>query len=40
MCSPHVDVWDRDLGNESGGVSEAVSHRDKNAENDLWTDVE
>ena len=26
-----VDVWSRDLGNESKSVSEAASHREKNA---------
>ena len=36
----HFNVWDRNLGDESRGVSEAVSHREKNAENDLWSDIE
>ena len=31
MCLQCVDVWSRDLGNESKGVSEAVSHREENA---------
>ena len=38
MCSQHV--WGRNLGDESMGVSEAVSNRQENAENDLWSDVE
>ena len=29
-----------DLGEESRGISEAVSHREENAENDLLNDVE
>ena len=40
MCSQHVDVWSRNLGDESRGVSEAVSHREENVENDLWSDGE
>ena len=28
------------LSDKSGGVSEAASHREENAENDLWSDVE
>ena len=40
LCSQHVDVWDRNLGNESRDVSEAASHREKNAENDLPRNVE
>ena len=39
MCSQRVDVWGRDLGDESKGFSEAVSHRE-NASNDLRSDVE
>ena len=31
ICLQHVDVWSRDLGNESRGVSEAASHREENA---------
>ena len=31
MCSQCVDVWGRDLGNESSGFSEAASHREENA---------
>ena len=31
MCSQHVDVWSRDSGDESRGVSEAVNHREENA---------
>ena len=30
----------RNLDDESRGVSEAASHREKNAENDMWSDVE
>ena len=40
MCLQHVDVWGRDLGVESKAVSEAVSHREENAQNDLWSDNE
>ena len=40
MCSQGVDVWGRIVGNESRFISEAVNHREKNAENDLWSDVE
>ena len=36
----HADVWGKNLGDESSGVSEAASHREKNAEHDLWSDVE
>ena len=36
----HVDLWGRNLGDESRGVSENVTHREKNAKNDLWSDVE
>ena len=39
MCSQHVDVWGRNLADGSRSVSEAVSHRERNAENDL-SDVE
>ena len=39
MCSQRVVVRGRDLGNESRGFSEAVSHREENAQNDLWSDV-
>ena len=39
MCSQHVDICGRNLGDESRGVSEAVSHRQENAENDLRSDV-
>ena len=28
------------MGNESRGVSEAMSYREKNVENDLWSDIE
>ena len=31
MCSQCVDVWGRDLGDESRGFSEAASHREENA---------
>ena len=31
MCSQRVDIWGRDLGDESMDFSEAVSHREKNA---------
>ena len=31
MCSQCVDVWDRDLGGESRGVSEAARHTEENA---------
>ena len=30
-CSQHVDIWGRDLGDESRGFSEAASHREENA---------
>ena len=30
-CSQRVDVWGRDLGDESRGVSETASHREENA---------
>ena len=40
MCLQHVDIWSRDLDDESRGISEAVSHREENAENDLWSAVE
>ena len=40
VYSHRVDVCDRNLGDESRSVSEAVSHREENAENDLWGDVE
>ena len=40
MFLQHVDVWGRNLGDESRVVSEAVSHREENAENDLWSDNE
>ena len=40
MCSQCVDVGGRNLGNESRGVSEAASHREENAENDLRSDIE
>jgi hypothetical protein len=33
VCSQHVDIWGRNLGDESRGGSEAVSHIEKNAEN-------
>jgi len=33
-------LWGRNLGDESRGVSEAVSHREENAENDLRNDIE
>ena len=31
MCSQHADVWGRDLGDESTGVSEAACYREENA---------
>ena len=31
MCLQCVDVWGRDLGDESKGFSEAASHRKENA---------
>ena len=40
MCSQCVDVWSRNLGDESMGVSQAASHREKNVENDLQSDIE
>ena len=40
MCLQRVDIWCRNLGDESKGVSEAASHREKNAEKDLQNDVE
>ena len=40
MCLQHVDIWGRDLGNESRGVSVVVSNREENAKNDLQSDVE
>ena len=40
MCSQHVDIWGRNLGDETWGVSEAASYRVKNAENDLQSDIE
>ena len=40
MCSQRVDVWGRNLGDESGGVSEAASNREKNADNDMQSDIE
>ena len=40
MCSQHVDVWGRVLGDESRSFSEAASHREENALNDLLSDVE
>ena len=40
MCSQCVDIWGRNLGDESKSVSEAVRHREENAENALWSDVE
>ena len=39
MCLQRVDVWGRDLGDESRGFSEAASHREENAYNDLRSDV-
>ena len=38
MCVQHVDIWSRNLGNESSGVSEAVSQRNENAEDGLQSD--
>ena len=35
VCSQHIDVWGRNMGNERRGVSEAASHREENGENDL-----
>ena len=40
VFTAHVDVWGRNLSNESKGVSEAASHSKKNAKNDLWNDIE
>ena len=40
MCLQCVDVWGRNLGDESMGVSEAMNHREQNAENDLQSDGE
>ena len=40
MCLQRVDVWSRDLVDESRGVSEAASHREENAKNDLRSDIE
>ena len=40
MFSQHVNIWSRNLGDEIRGVSEAASHREENAENDLRSDVE
>ena len=40
MCLQCVDVLGRNLGDESRDVSEAASHREENAENELWSDVE
>ena len=34
MCSQHIDVWGRNLGNKNRGVSDAE------IENDLRSDVE
>ena len=31
MCLQCVDVWGRDLGDESRGFLEAASHREENA---------
>ena len=39
MCLQCVDVSSRNLG-DKGGVLEAASHREENAENDLQSDVE
>ena len=40
MCLQRVDVWSRDLDDESRGFSEAARHREENAYNDLLSDVE
>ena len=40
MCLQHVDVWGRNLGDESRDVSEIASHREENAETDLRSDSE
>ena len=40
LCIRCVDVWGRNLGNESRGASDAVSHREENANNGLWSDIE
>ena len=40
MCSQHVNIRATNLDDESRSVSEAASHRDENAENDLLSDVE
>ena len=36
----HVNVWGKDLGDESRRFSEAARHREKNAKNDLQSDIE
>ena len=40
VCLQHIDVWDRNLGDESRSVSDAASHREKNTENDMQSDNE
>ena len=44
LCIRHVFTaclhMDSNFGDVSRGVSEAASHREKNAENDLRSDVE
>ena len=40
MCLQRVDVWGKYFGDKSRGVSEAVNHREENAENQLRRDVE
>ena len=40
MCTQCVDIWGRNFGDESRGVSDVASHREKNAENDLQSDIE
>ena len=40
MCLQRVEVWGRDLGNESRHFSEAASHRAENAKNDLRSEVD
>ena len=40
VCLQHVDVWGRNLVDESRDVSEAASHREENDENDLQSAVE
>lgn len=39
MRSQCVDVWGRNLGNDGRGVSEAMSHREEYAEDDVSFNV-